>query len=196
MKPLKRMLALLLALVVAVTMVACGESSNDNSGSSSVSASSAVDIEAQIEKTVMDGINGSRNEDVSALVNDPDLRTKSMDALGYIQNNEKVAAKYAIQVNAELNSVNGIVTVGMVAIVTDELYTYNEDDYALLDEDAMLTPIEVTMDNAEQVALDIVEAESDEEQELIDTITRFGVAAKTINGKTYMAVAFCYNLAS
>lgn len=196
MKPLKRMLALLLALVVAVTMVACGESSNDNSGSSSVSASSAVDIEAQIEKTVMDGINGSRNEDVSVLVNDPDLRTKSMDALGYIQNNEKVAAKYAIQVNAELNSVNGIVTVGMVAIVTDELYTYNEDDYALLDEDAMLTPIEVTMDNAEQVALDIVEAESDEEQELIDTITRFGVAAKTINGKTYMAVAFCYNLAS
>ena len=84
----------------------------------------------------------------------------------------------------------------MVAIVTDELYTYNEDDYALLDEDAMLTPIEVTMDNAEQVALDIVEAESDEEQELIDTITHFGVAAKTINGKTYMAVAFCYNLAS
>ena len=114
MKPLKRMLALLLALVVAVTMVACGESSNDNSGSSSVSASSAVDIEAQIEKTVMDGINGSRNEDVSVLVNDPDLQTKSMDALGYIQNNEKVAAKYAIQVNAELNSVNGIVTVGMV----------------------------------------------------------------------------------
>lgn len=196
MKPLKRMLALLLALVVAVTMVACGESSNDNSGSSSVSASSAVDIEAQIEKTVMDGINGSRNEDVSVLVNDPDLQTKSMDALGYIQNNEKVAAKYAIQVNAELNSVNGIVTVGMVAIVTDELYTYNEDDYALLDEDAMLTPIEVTMDNAEQVALDIVEAESDEEQELIDAITRFGVAAKTINGKTYMAVAFCYDLAS
>lgn len=196
MKPLKRMLAPLLALVVAVTMVACGESSNDNSGSSSVSASSAVDIEAQIEKTVMDGINGSRNEDVSVLVNDPDLQTKSMDALGYIQNNEKVAAKYAIQVNAELNSVNGIVTVGMVAIVTDELYTYNEDDYALLDEDAMLTPIEVTMDNAEQVALDIVEAESDEEQELIDAITRFGVAAKTINGKTYMAVAFCYNLAS
>lgn len=196
MKPLKRMLALLLALVVAVTMVACGESSNDNSGSSSVSASSAVDIEAQIEKTVMDGINGSRNEDVSVLVNDPDLQTKSMDALGYIQNNEKVAAKYAIQVNAELNSVNGIVTVGMVAIVTDELYTYNEDDYALLDEDAMLTPIEVTMDNAEQVALDIVEAESDEEQEFIDAITRFGVAAKTINGKTYMAVAFCYDLAS
>lgn len=196
MKPLKRMLALLLALVVAVTMVACGESSNDNSGSSSVSASSAVDIEAQIEKTVMDGINGSRNEDVSVLVNDPDLQTKSMDALGYIQNNEKVAAKYAIQANAELNSVNGIVTVGMVAIVTDELYTYNEDDYALLDEDAMLTPIEVTMDNAEQVALDIVEAESDEEQELIDAITRFGVAAKTINGKTYMAVAFCYDLAS
>lgn len=196
MKPLKRMLALLLALVVAVTMVACGESSNDNSGSSSVSASSAVDIEAQIEKTVMDGINGSRNEDVSVLVNDPDLQTKSMDALGYIQNNEKVAAKYAIQVNAELNSVNGIVTVGMVAIVTDELYTYNEDDYALLDEDAMLTPIEVTMDNAEQVALDIVEAESDEEQELIDAITRFGVAAKAINGKTYMAVAFCYDLAS
>lgn len=196
MKPLKRMLALLLALVVAVTMVACGESSNDNSGSSSVSASSAVDIEAQIEKTVMDGINGSRNEDVSVLVNDPDLQTKSMDALGYIQNNEKVAAKYAIQVNAELNSVSGIVTVGMVAIVTDELYTYNEDDYALLDEDAMLTPIEVTMDNAEQVALDIVEAESDEEQELIDAITRFGVAAKTINGKTYMAVAFCYDLAS
>ena len=196
MKPLKRMLALLLALVVAVTMVACGESSNDNSGSSSVSASSVVDIEAQIEKTVMDGINGSRNEDVSVLVNDPDLQTKSMDALGYIQNNEKVAAKYAIQVNAELNSVNGIVTVGMVAIVTDELYTYNEDDYALLDEDAMLTPIEVTMDNAEQVALDIVEAESDEEQELIDAITRFGVAAKTINGKTYMAVAFCYDLAS
>lgn len=144
----------------------------------------------------MDGINGSRNEDVSVLVNDPDLQTKSMDALGYIQNNEKVAAKYAIQVNAELNSVNGIVTVGMVAIVTDELYTYNEDDYALLDEDAMLTPIEVTMDNAEQVALDIVEAESDEEQELIDAITRFGVAAKTINGKTYMAVAFCYDLAS
>lgn len=196
MKPLKRMLALLLALVVAVTMVACGESSNDNSGSSSVSASSAVDIEAQIEKTVMDGINGSRNEDVSVLVNDPDLQTKSMDALGYIQNNEKVAAKYAIQVNAELNSVNGIVTVGMIAIVTDELYTYNEDDYALLDEDAMLTPIEVTMDNAEQVALDIVEAESDEEQELIDAITRFGVAAKTINGKTYMAVSFCYDLAS
>ncbi len=195
MKPIKRVLALLLALVAAVTMVACGESSN-NSVSSSVSSSSAVDIGAQIEKTVIDSINEARNEDVLTLVNDPDLRTKSMDALGYIQNNEKVAAKYAIQVNAELNSVNGIVTVGMVAIVTDELYTYNEDDYALLDEDAMLTPIEVTMDNAEQVALDIVEAESDEEQELIDAITRFGVAAKTINGKTYMAVAFCYNLAS
>lgn len=195
MKPIKRVLALLLALVAAVTMIACGESSN-NSVSSSVSSSSAVDIGAQIEKTVIDSINEARNEDVLTLVNDPDLRTKSMDALGYIQNNEKVAAKYAIQVNAELNSVNGIVTVGMVAIVTDELYTYNEDDYALLDEDAMLTPIEVTMDNAEQVALDIVEAESDEEQELIDAITRFGVAAKTINGKTYMAVAFCYNLAS
>lgn len=195
MKPIKRVLALLLALVAAVTMVACGESSN-NSVSSSVSSSSAVDIGAQIEKTVIDSINEARNEDVLTLVNDPDLRTKSMDALGYIQNNEKVAAKYAIQVNAELNSVNGIVTVGMVAIVTDELYTYNEDDYALLDEDAMLTPVEVTMDNAEQVALDIVEAESDEEQELIDAITRFGVAAKTINGKTYMAVAFCYNLAS
>ena len=195
MKPIKRVLALLLALVAAVTMVACGESSN-NSVSSSVSSSSAVDIGAQIEKTVIDSINEARNEDVLTLVNDPDLRTKSMDALGYIQNNEKVAAKYAIQVNAELNSVNGIVTVGMVAIVTDELYTYNEDDYALLDEDTMLTPIEVTMDNAEQVALDIVEAESDEEQELIDAITRFGVAAKTINGKTYMAVAFCYNLAS
>ena len=195
MKPIKRVLALLLALVAAVTMVACGESSN-NSVSSSVSSSSAVDIGAHIEKTVIDSINEARNEDVLTLVNDPDLRTKSMDALGYIQNNEKVAAKYAIQVNAELNSVNGIVTVGMVAIVTDELYTYNEDDYALLDEDAMLTPIEVTMDNAEQVALDIVEAESDEEQELIDAITRFGVAAKTINGKIYMAVAFCYNLAS
>ena len=147
MKPIKRVLALLLALVAAVTMVACGESSN-NSVSSSVSSSSAVDIGAQIEKTVIDSINEARNEDVLTLVNDPDLRTKSMDALGYIQNNEKVAAKYAIQVNAELNSVNGIVTVGMVAIVTDELYTYNEDDYALLDEDAMLTPIEVTMDNA------------------------------------------------
>ena len=58
------------------------------------------------------------------------------------------------------------------------------------------SPIEVTMSNAEQIALDVVEAESDEEQEFIDAITRFGVAAKTINGKTYMAVAFCYDLAS
>ena len=172
----------LVLTILAIMMAACG--GNSDSSSTVASASRTVTVGEQIEKLVVDNVNQSRGEEYVVLTNDLGMRKKSLDALGYIQNNGLIAAKYATQVNATVNSATGVTTV--------EVLNENLEN---VDEDAMLTPTEITMDNAEQIATEIWEVTDEDEQDLIDAIAQLGVATKTIDEKIYMAVAFSYNLA-
>lgn len=180
----------LVLTILAIMMAACG--GNSDSSSTVASASRTVTVGEQIEKLVVDNVNQSRGEEYVVLTNDLGMRKKSLDALGYIQNNGLIAAKYATQINVTVNSATGITTVELVVVITDEVLDENLEN---VDEDAMLTPTEITMDNAEQIATEIWEVTDEDEQDLIDAIAQLGVATKTIDGKIYMAVAFSYNLA-
>ena len=180
----------LVLTILAIMMAACG--GNSDSSSTVASASRTVTVGEQIEKLVVDNVNQSRGAEYVVLTNDLGMRKKSLDALGYIQNNGLIAAKYATQVNATVNSATGVTTVELVVVITDEVLNENLEN---VDEDAMLTPTEITMDNAEQIATEIWEVTDEDEQDLIDAIAQLGVATKTIDEKIYMAVAFSYNLA-
>lgn len=180
----------LVLIILAIMMAACG--GNSDSSSTVDSASRTVTVGEQIEKLVVDNVNQSRGEEYVVLTNDLGMRKKSLDALGYIQNNGLIAAKYATQMNVTANSATGITTVELVVVITDEVLNENLENVG---EDAMLTPTEITMDNAEQIATEIWEVTDEDEQDLIDAIAQLGVATKTIDGKIYMAVAFSYNLA-
>ena len=173
----------LVLTILAIMMAACGGNSD---------SSSTVTVGEQIEKLVVDNVNQSRGEEYVVLTNDLGMRKKSLDALGYIQNNGLIAAKYATQVNVTVNSATGVTTVELVVVITDEVLNENLEN---VDEDAMLTPTEITMDNAEQIATEIWEVTDEDEQDLTDAIAQLGVATKTIDEKIYMAVAFSYNLA-
>lgn len=191
MKSKAKAFAFSLALtILAIMMAACG--GNSDSSSTVASASRTVTVGEQIEKLVVDNVNQSRGEEYVVLTNDLGMRKKSLDALGYIQNNGLIAAKYATQVNGTVNSATGVTTVELVVVITDEVLNENLEN---VDEDAMLTPTEITMDNAEQIATEIWEVTDEDEQDLIDAIAQLGVATKTIDEKIYMAVAFSYNLA-
>ena len=180
----------LVLTILAIMMAACG--GNSDSSSTVASASRTVTVGEQIEKLVVDNVNQSRGEEYVVLTNDLGMRKKSLDALGYIQNNGLIAAKYATQVNVTVNSATGVTTVELVVVITDEVLNENLEN---VDEDAMLTPTEITMDNAEQIATEIWEVTDEDEQDLTDAIAQLGVATKTIDEKIYMAVAFSYNLA-
>ena len=64
-----------------------------------------------------------------------------------------------------------------------------EDDIKNYPENALVTPEAMTMDTARKYASNLGRVEGDEDQEMLDEIKAIGVATKTIDGKTYMAVA-------
>ena len=160
----------LVLTILAIMMAACG--GNSDSSSTVASASRTVTVGEQIEKLVVDNVNQSRGEEYVVLTNDLGMRKKSLDALGYIQNNGLIAAKYATQVNVTVNSATGVTTVELVVVITDEALNENLEN---VDEDAMLTPTEITMDNAEQIATEIWKVTDEDEQDLIDAIAQLCV---------------------
>ena len=98
-------------------------------------------------------------------------------------NNGMIAVKYAYQIDIGASSANGSAYMQAIVIPTVE------DDIKNYPENALVTPEAMTMDTARKYATTLGRLEGDEDQEMLDEIKAIGVATKTIDGKTYMAVA-------
>ncbi len=173
MKKFKKLVALILVGVMAMAMLtACGGGGGSSAGPSN----------SQMEDLIVSAVNGARSKGSPALTNNAGMKSKASEALNHI-NNGMIAVKYAYQIDIGASSANGSAYMQAIVIPTVE------DDIKNYLENALVTPEAMTMDTARKYASNLGRVEGDEDQEMLDEIKAIGVATKTIDGKTYMAVA-------
>lgn len=170
MKKWKKLVALALAAILAMSLLtACG---GGGGGSSS---------NTQMEDLIVSSMNGARSKGKPTLTNDAGLRAQCVETLNHIQNG-MIQAQYALQGEMKATSDGtGYFQVIIVPTVEDNL-----DDYP---KTALVTPEAMTMDTARKFASNVGVIKDEDDQEFVDSISKIGVATKTMDGKTYMAVA-------
>lgn len=171
MKKWKKLVALALAAIMAMALLtACG---GGGGGSSS---------NTQMENLIVSSVNGARSKGTTTLTNDAGLRAQCVETLNHIQNG-MIQAQYALQEELKVNSnETGYYQIIVVPTVEDDLDNYPPT--------ALVTPEAMTMDTARKFASNIGVIEDEDDQDFVDSISKMGVATKTMDGKTYMAVAF------
>ena len=167
MKKMKRLVAILLAGVLALAMLtACGEESG---GSKSFAQ--------QVEEAAIRSYNASVSEN-SQLSNDSALRNRAMAMLNKIDENGMIGSDDALVFEAAADSGVGTVTV----ILAGNLGVDPVDN--------KIPAIEITAAELEKMN-NAKGTETDTNR--YGEVKAIGVAAKTINGKTYIAYGMTYS---
>ncbi len=166
MKQLKRFLALVLVGVLALTVLTgCG-------GTNSLSE--------QMEKQIVAGINNARSDNAVPLTNDSDLQARCVYALKSIGSDGQIYLKDTITSSLVSGTPAKLI---MVAVETEPSYKY---DYVKLHPDLKVNAKVFTANDLGD-ATPTIKTEAD--QAFYDSITRVGVATRTIDGKIYLAMA-------
>lgn len=176
MKKFRRLAALLLAGVLALAVLSgCGGSR----------------FEREMEETVLKYVNAAmrsktQGEGAREFKNDPELRQKAYELLGNIDpESGLIDSQKAIMVIHE--SLGDKSTTTLIAVKAEE---YNRPNKRLATEITQdeLAKIKDEIDRMLRSNGDGTDGPSPED------ITAFGVAARTIGGKTYMAIGVTYEL--
>ena len=95
-----------------------------------------------------------------------------------------IPVKYAEQGSAGVDTATGTAFLQVIVVPTvEDIDDYPENSIALVTAEAM------TVDSARKYAAEVGKIKDDDDQAFIDAITAIGVATKTVDGKTYMAMA-------
>lgn len=169
----QKLVALILVGVMAMAMLtACG------GGGGSAGAGNS-----QMEDIIISAFNGARSKGTPTLTNDAGQKAKAAEALNHI-NNGMIPVKYAEQGSVGGDTATGTAFLQVVIVPTvEDIDDYPENSTALVTAEAM------TMDSARKYAANVGKVEDEDDQAFVDSITSMGVATKTIDGKTYMAIA-------
>ena len=169
MKKFRRLAALLLAGVLALAVLSgCGGSR----------------FEREMEETVLKYVNaamrGTQGEGAREFKNDPELRQKAYELLGKIDPESGLidSQKAFMSIEERLWDKS---TITFIAVKTEE---YSRSGKRLATE---ITPDELP--KIKQAIDGMLRSnEDDSDGSLAEVMTAFGVAARTIGGKTYMAI--------
>lgn len=166
MKQLKRFLALVLVGVLALTVLTgCG--GNGNFG-------------AEVEKEMLAAVNSLRTEENAPLTNDSELKAKCADALNHVTAEGKIPLGYARQQEVD-RTTRTIVAIG---VETKGDYSFSQVTNA--NRNQLVDALAITPDELAAYAAKI---RQDSNKNFYNSLSGFAVATRTINGKTYLAMA-------
>lgn len=167
MKQLKRFLALVLVGVLALTVLTgCGGNAN---------------FGAEVEKEILSAVNSLRTEENAPLTNDSELKAKCVDALNYVNADGTIPLGKARQ-QEETRSPDGKTrTIVAIGVETKGSYKFSSSNQNQLVEALAITPDELSAYAAK--------IRRDSDKDFYNRLSGFAVATRTINGKTYLAMA-------
>lgn len=175
MKKWKKLVALALAAILAMSLLtACGGGGGSQS------------FETQVENAVFSAYSQNVGNRPNLKTNDPSLRKLANNALSCITNGRYYETDANISKSTEFEVKDGKVKIAFAMPIPDENAAYGNNWYTVL----AITP-EMLNDLKKGAAI----GDSEIDKELAEmeaqgaTLTGIGVAAKTIDGKTYVAVA-------
>ncbi len=170
MKQFKRFFALVLVGVLALAVLTgCGASS---------------DFGAKAEKEILSAVNSLRTENSVPLTNDSELKAKCTEALTYVTAEGKIPLGKARQ-REEARSADGTTrTVVLIGVETKNNYSFNQVTNA--NSNVMVEALAITPDELAAYAAHI---RQDNDKDFYNSLSSFAVATRTINGKTYLAMA-------
>lgn len=167
MKQLKRFLALVLVGVLALTVLTgCG--GNGKFG-------------AEVEKEILSAVNSLRTEENAPLTNDGELKAKCADALNYVNADGTIPLGKARQQEDTRSADGKTRTLVLIGVETKGSYKFNSSNQNQLVEARAITPDELSAYAAE--------IRRDSDKDFYNRLSGFAVATRTINGKTYLAMA-------
>ena len=170
MKQLKRFLALVLVGVLALTVLTgCG--GNGNFG-------------AEAEKEILSAVNSLRTEENAPLTNDSELKAKCEDALKYVNADGTLPLGKARQ-QEDTRSADGK-TRTLVAIGVETKGNYSFSQVTNANRNTLVDALAITPDELAAYAAKI---RQDSDKDFYNKLSGFAVATRTINGKTYLAMA-------
>lgn len=175
MKKWKKLVALALAAIMAMALLtACGGGGGGKS------------FEAQVEDAVFSAYSQNVGDRQNLKTNDASLKKLANNALSCITNGRYYETDANIAKSTEFEVKDGKVKIAFAMPLPDENAAYGDNWYTVL----AVTP--EMLNNLKQNA-SIGDNELDKELAEMEaegaTLTGIGVAAKTIDGKTYVAVA-------
>lgn len=166
MKQLKRFLALVLVGVLALTVLTgCG--GNGKFG-------------AEVEKEMLAAVNSLRTEENAPLTNDSELKAKCADALNHVTAEGKIPLGYARQQEVD-RTTRTIVAIG---VETKGDYSFSQVTNA--NRNQLVDALAITPDELAAYAAKI---RQDSNKNFYNSLSGFAVATRTIDGKTYLAMA-------
>lgn len=166
MKQLKRFLALVLVGVLALTVLTgCG--GNGKFG-------------AEVEKEMLAAVNSLRTEENAPLTNDSELKAKCADALNHVTAEGKIPLGYARQQEVDRTTR----TVIAIGVETEGNYSFSQVTNA--NRNTLVDALAITPDELAAYAAKI---RQDKDKDFYNSLSGFAVATRTIDGKTYLAMA-------
>lgn len=177
MKMLKKMAALLLVGVMALALLtACGEDSTPSFGK-------------QVEDAAIKAVNTALGEN-SALTNDSTLRAQAAQLLENVDADGKIEAQKSIKLPKKLEDMGYGKEITMVVATKD----LNKILSGKVGPNDKVDAIKVTAEELAKLQNPQANGVADVIGQYNAEIIAVGVATKTINGNTYMAVAMTYKV--
>ena len=175
MKKMKRLVAVLLAGIMALAMLtACGGTTSGNGSS---------EFEAKVEQAYMAELNSTFGKKFN---NNADIKKLAVNYIQEVSGAQTLSSQALWKAeNPTANTQNQIMVCFDTVQSTDENYVklyYEVDKAEKITPDAMnIAALKITVDTVQSIA-----AATGKKVEL----TALGVGAKTIGGKTYVAIGF------
>lgn len=173
MKKIKRFAAVLLAGIMALALLtACGGSNSDN-----------PEFDAEVESAYLDALNKAFG---TSFENDDAIRALAVTHIAEISGAESLSSNARYKIEGD-----GKTTVRLVQICYDVRKSTKENYVPLFYEAAKTEGIKANYTNV-QALLRIVNEEiaNAKKNSITLELTALGVGAKTIGGKTYVAIGF------
>ena len=171
MKKFKRLVALVLAGVLALGLLtACGTSTSE--------------FNEKAEKQVVAAINSYRDEN-ALLTNDSTLKAECAEVLTHVNADGMIPLGYARQQKTETGT-NGVVTLIVIGAETEKSYSFSNINDS--NRNTLVNALAITPENLTNY-VSSVRASVSKDKDLYNRLDAVGVATRTINGKTYLAMA-------
>ena len=171
MKQLKRFLALVLVGVLALTVLTgCGTSSSD--------------FGAKAETEILAAVNSLRTENNAPLTNDSELKAKCADALTHVTAEGKIPLGFARQQEDNSSADGKTRTIVAIGVETKNSYKFGQINDA--NRNTLVDALAITPSELAAYAAHI---RQDNDKDFYNSLSGFAVATRTINGKTYLAMA-------